>query len=113
LGGNPYRDGSYEYYMSEKVVVNDPKGVGAFLKAGNEMEMLPTLKQGKGKTVMLDCFFNHELKKDVTGTTVQHHYVWDQMDLNGYSLFGFVWNKHGAKTKDLADCTNRKKSKRL
>jgi len=108
LGGNPYRDGSYEYYMTEKVVVNDPKGVGAFLKAGNEMEMLPTLKQGKGKTVMLDCFFNHELKKDVTGTTVQHHYVWDQMDLNGYSLFGFVWNKHGAKTKDLADAPTEK-----
>jgi unsaturated rhamnogalacturonyl hydrolase len=41
LGGNPYRDGSYEYYMSEKVVVNDPKGVGAFLQASNEIEMLP------------------------------------------------------------------------
>jgi len=25
LGGNPYRDGSYEYYLSEKVVTNDPK----------------------------------------------------------------------------------------
>lgn len=39
LGGNPYRDGSFEYYMSEKVVVDDPKGVGAFLQAANEMEM--------------------------------------------------------------------------
>src|SRR5687768_204178 len=111
LGGNPYRDGSYEYYMSEKVVVNDPKGVGAFLKAANELEMLPTLKQGKGKKVMLDYFFNHELKKDVTGTTVQHHYVWEQMDVNGYSLFGFVWNKHGVKTKSLADAPTEKNLK--
>ncbi|MRG45866.1 hypothetical protein GFS24_12120 [Chitinophaga sp. SYP-B3965] len=39
LGGNPYRDGSFEYYMSEKVVVDDPKGVGSFLQAANEMEM--------------------------------------------------------------------------
>jgi unsaturated rhamnogalacturonyl hydrolase len=39
LGGKPYRDGSYAYYMSEKVVTNDPKGVGAFLMAANEMEM--------------------------------------------------------------------------
>jgi unsaturated rhamnogalacturonyl hydrolase len=23
--GNPYRDGSYQYYLSEKVVTNDPK----------------------------------------------------------------------------------------
>jgi unsaturated rhamnogalacturonyl hydrolase len=38
LGGNPYRDGSYEYYLSEKVVTNDPKGVGAFLLAATEME---------------------------------------------------------------------------
>ena len=38
LGGNPYRDGSYEYYLSEKVVTDDPKGVGALLLAATEME---------------------------------------------------------------------------
>ena len=38
LGGKPYRDGSYAYYLSEKVVTNDPKGVGAFLLAATEME---------------------------------------------------------------------------
>lgn len=38
LGGNPYRDGSYQYYLSEKVVTNDPKGMGAFLMASAEME---------------------------------------------------------------------------
>ncbi len=38
LGGNPYRDGSYEYYLSERVVTNDPKGIGAFLLAATEME---------------------------------------------------------------------------
>ena len=39
LGGTPYRDGSYEYYLSERVVTNDPKGIGAFLLASNEMEL--------------------------------------------------------------------------
>ncbi|PTQ95527.1 rhamnogalacturonyl hydrolase YesR [Mucilaginibacter yixingensis] len=38
LGGKPYRDGSYAYYMSEKVITNDAKGVGAFLQASVEME---------------------------------------------------------------------------
>jgi unsaturated rhamnogalacturonyl hydrolase len=38
LGGNPYRDGSYQYYLSEKVVTNDPKGLGAFLMASSEIE---------------------------------------------------------------------------
>jgi len=38
LGGDPYRDGSYEYYISEKVVTNDYKGVGPFILASIEME---------------------------------------------------------------------------
>jgi unsaturated rhamnogalacturonyl hydrolase len=38
LGGIPYRDGSFEYYISEPVVANDSKGVGAFLMAGSELE---------------------------------------------------------------------------
>src|SRR6185503_135615 len=50
LGGNPYRDGSYEYYLSEKVVTNDPKGIGAFLMASNEME-IADLRVTHGKTV--------------------------------------------------------------
>ena len=38
LGGNPYRDGSYEYYISEPIRDNDPKGVGPFIKASLEFE---------------------------------------------------------------------------
>jgi unsaturated rhamnogalacturonyl hydrolase len=37
LGGTPPRDGSYEYYVSEPVVSNDYKGVGAFILAANEL----------------------------------------------------------------------------
>lgn len=40
LGGNPYRDGSYEYYLSEKVRSNDPKAVGPFILASLEYETL-------------------------------------------------------------------------
>ncbi|HET9479255.1 MAG TPA: glycoside hydrolase family 88 protein, partial [Pyrinomonadaceae bacterium] len=47
LGGNPYRDGSYEYYLSEKVITNDPKGVGALLLAATEMETRTTRTTGK------------------------------------------------------------------
>jgi unsaturated rhamnogalacturonyl hydrolase len=36
LGGNPYRDGSYEYYVHELVRDNDPKGVGPFILASLE-----------------------------------------------------------------------------
>ena len=33
LGGNPYRDGSYAYYMSEPVVSDDYKGTGPLILA--------------------------------------------------------------------------------
>ena len=38
LGGMPYRDGSYEYYISEPIIPNDFKGVGPFILATLEME---------------------------------------------------------------------------
>ncbi len=38
LGGQPYRDGSYAYYMSEPIVTNDHKGVGPFLLLAAEMD---------------------------------------------------------------------------
>jgi unsaturated rhamnogalacturonyl hydrolase len=38
LGNNPYRDGSYEYYISEPLRENDRKGIGAFIQAAAEIE---------------------------------------------------------------------------
>lgn len=38
LGGNPYRDGSYEYYISTEIRDNDPKGVGPFIMATVELQ---------------------------------------------------------------------------
>lgn len=37
LGGKPYRDGSYAYYIGEPVRDNDPKGVGPFILASLEI----------------------------------------------------------------------------
>ncbi|MEA2544183.1 MAG: unsaturated rhamnogalacturonyl hydrolase [Acidobacteriaceae bacterium] len=40
LGASPADDGSDDYYLHAPVVDDDPKGVGAFLLAGSEMELL-------------------------------------------------------------------------
>ncbi|MEJ2555353.1 MAG: glycoside hydrolase family 88 protein [Anaerolineae bacterium] len=40
LGGTPYRDGSFDYYIGEPVVTNDYKGVGPFILASVEIERL-------------------------------------------------------------------------
>ncbi|HKO99689.1 MAG TPA: glycoside hydrolase family 88 protein [Pyrinomonadaceae bacterium] len=103
LGGNPYRDGSYEYYLSEKVVTNDPKGVGAFLLASSEMEMVPELSLGTGKTILLDSYFNNETKKDANGRLTSWHYKWDELPNAGFSLWGNIFKSLGAETKTLME----------
>jgi unsaturated rhamnogalacturonyl hydrolase len=37
LGGNPYRDGSYSYYVNERKKDNDPKATGSFILAALEL----------------------------------------------------------------------------
>ncbi len=40
LGGTPYRDGSFEYYISEPLRTDDLKGVGPFIQASVEIELI-------------------------------------------------------------------------
>lgn len=101
LGGKPYRDGSYTYYLSEKVITNDPKGVGAFLLAANEMEIASLPKPGLGKTVVLDSYFNNETKVDQSNNTVSWHYKWDERANGGFSFLGDAFNHAGFKTTTL------------
>ena len=108
LGGNPYRDGSYEYYLSEKVVTNDPKGIGAFLMASNEMAIADgialarTRSLRRGKTmVRLDSYFNNEQKKDANGQLASWHYKWDEMPNSGFFFWGNVFRNLDAWTQPL------------
>jgi unsaturated rhamnogalacturonyl hydrolase len=101
LGGDPYRDGSYAYYIGEKVATNDPKGVGAFLLAASEMETAQNAKLGRGRTVLVDGWFNSQQRADAFGETVFFHYKWNTWDEPGYSLFGHIFRNYGANTTEL------------
>jgi unsaturated rhamnogalacturonyl hydrolase len=103
LGGTPYRDGSYDYYVGEKVMTNDPKGVGAFLLAAVEMEDASNSNIGRGKTILLDDYFNHETKKDDNARTVAWHYKWSEWDNGGFSIWGNVFQQYGATLETLSD----------
>ena len=101
LGGNPYRDGSYAYYTGEKVVVNDPKGIGAFLLAAVATDELYTSFGTKEKTVLLDYYFNNERRKDITGASVRWHYTWEDRANSGFSILGQLFRQYGAHTDSL------------
>ena len=101
LGGDPYRDGSYAYYIGEKVATNDPKGVGAFLLASSEMETAQNAKLGRGRTILVDGWFNSQHRTDAFGQEVYFHYKWNTWDEPGYSLFGHIFRSFGADTREL------------
>lgn len=102
LGGNPYRDGSYEYYMSEKLRTNDAKGLGPAVMAAVEIENLEKGQIGKSKTVMLDDYFNREIKKDANGKEFSWHYKWEEKNHGGYYTWGKQFESYGAKLDTLS-----------
>ncbi len=101
LGGTPYRSGSYDYYIGEKVIDQDAKGIGAYLLAGSEMEQATTAGMAQGKTVMVDAWFNSQTRKNAAGQTELFHYKWDDDSSNGFSFFGRAFQRYGAQLDEV------------
>ncbi|ADB37075.1 glycoside hydrolase family 88 protein [Spirosoma linguale] len=102
LGGNPYRDGSYEYYLSEPLRQDDLKGVGPFIMASVEMEIAAERGIAKGKTVAVDNYFNHEFRKGVNGEQEPFHYTWEDQMHSGFYWWGTIFRNLGAKTATIS-----------
>ncbi len=106
LGNQPYRDGSYDYYVSEPQRTNDFKGTGAFIMAANEIEQAP--KVGAGRVVTLDCYYNCEWKKE-NGKKIQFHYVWEDTANSGFSQLAHLIENLGANADELHDAPTTKR----
>ncbi len=102
LGGNPYRDGSFEYYMTEKLRTNDAKGLGPAIRAALEMESYEQGQPGRGKTVVIDDYFNHETRNNKLGRDEAWHYKWEDMTDGGYYTWGSIFRRLGAKLETLS-----------
>ncbi|WP_183556764.1 hypothetical protein [Mucilaginibacter sp. SP1R1] len=53
------------------------------------------------QTVKLDYFFNREVH-NVNGQPVRFHYLWDEQENTGFSIFGNAFKKQGATLDSLA-----------
>lgn len=103
LGGNPYRDGSFEYYMSEKLRTNDAKGLGPAIRAALEIESYERGWFGRGKTVLLDDYFNREIRKSKnTAGDETWHYKWGERPDAGFYAWGQVFRALGAHLETLS-----------
>ena len=103
LGGNPYSDGSYSYYVTTPTVSGDSRGIGAFLLASSEMELTPKVTTGQETTVLMDAWFNSQQRVNAAGQTESFHYKWSDYSNDGFSLLGHVFRGSGASTATLYD----------
>ncbi|QNI38295.1 glycoside hydrolase family 88/105 protein [Edaphobacter albus] len=101
LGGTPYRSGTFDYYIGEKTILNDAKGIGAFLLAGSEMAQAPTEALGQGKTVLVDAWFNSQTRKNAAGQAELFHYKWDDDANSGFAFFGRAFQRYGVRLDTL------------
>lgn len=99
LGGTPYRDGSLDYYFKEPIVVNDPKGIGAFLQCAVQAKTSIPLKTHK--VVTLDAYYNNEIKKDAKGNDYRWHYAWEEVSNSGNACWGAQFVDRGAVLRTL------------
>jgi len=56
---------------------------------------------GRGKTVLLDAWYNSQTRKNAAGQTVLFHYKWDDYSDSGFSLFGDIFRTYGVRTATL------------
>lgn len=96
LGGDPYRDGSFAYYISEPIRRDDIKGAAPFILAGLEIQQLNAPQHGKGQTVLLDRHFNNEYRNGQ-----RYHYTWEDITDSGFSWWGRIFQGLGAKIASL------------
>ncbi len=59
-------------------------------------QQLPASGAARGKTVMLDAWFNSQQRQNTAGQKEYFHYKWNDDSDSGFSLFGQIFASHGA-----------------
>jgi len=55
----------------------------------------------KAQTVTLDYYFNNEYKKNASGQEQRFHYTWEDKASSGYSIWGEIFTRNGARINSL------------
>lgn len=75
----------------------------ALLLASTEVDLEPGVLPARGKTILMDGWFNSQTRKNAAGQTVLFHYKWDDYSDSGFSLLGHLFRSVGMRTDTLAD----------
>jgi len=75
------------------------------------INILSVNAQEKPVNVTLDRYFNHEWRKIADGKTEWFHYIWEETDNQGYSLFGKMFTDQGVTLSSLMEAPTKKNLK--
>lgn len=75
--------------------------VPLFYQAVAQIEPASTAGIGRGKTVMVDAWFNSQQRLNAAGEKVYFHYKWDDTSNTGFSLLAQIFHTYGAATDTL------------
>jgi unsaturated rhamnogalacturonyl hydrolase len=87
--------------LGENAMLADPQTAGAFILAATEMETAANARLGRGKTILLDAWFNSQKRADAFGRQVSFHYKWNDLSDSGFWLLGHIFRSFGAATDTL------------
>ena len=62
---------------------------------GNPSPVPAQVRASHARTVLLDCYYNNEWRKDSSGNLVRYHYVWSDSANSGFSILGGIITRSG------------------
>ena len=65
------------------------------------------------QNVTLDYYYNNEYKNNADGSNYRFHYIWEDTTLNGYSMWGEMFIKKGAKINSLTSAPTANRLKKV
>ncbi|MBS1567408.1 MAG: hypothetical protein JST39_23700 [Bacteroidetes bacterium] len=77
--------------------------MSAMIRSALLIASVLTVQAASAQTVTLDYYFNHETRTNKSGQKERFHYMWEDKTSSGYSIWGSLFQKHGAKLKSLEE----------
>lgn len=94
--GTPHNAGSSSSSTNAELY-----GEGALLLAATEADLAPAATLARGKTVLMDAWYNSQQRKNAAGQMESFHYKWNDYADSGYSSVGDLFRSFGAETDTL------------
>src|SRR5579862_1355423 len=73
----------------------------SLLLAATEADLASINASHRGQTILVDAWFNSQIRRNAAGQTESFHYKWSDFSDSGYSLLGHMFRSYGVGTGTL------------